>query len=534
MTSGLEVHTQPAGQATHSAGASSIESDSPAARYGFFALLVIAVPFLFWAGRHVTFALDEWQHLDGRSFNLRDVFRPHNGHWSIPSVVWFRLCYRVFGLTAYLPYQVPVILAHCTAALVLRQLMVRSGVRGWVASAVALGPLLFGTGRINITWGFQIGLIGSVLCSYVQLWLTSKEEVSRRDELLGVAVGIVGLTTSGVAVATTVGVGMALLIRRGVGAAMLQTAPLALVFGLYSLVFRDEAVDSITPTVGQFLDFFGNVFWQAVLALGWWAPVGAVLALVMVLGLVAPFEFSGEVRKQRLALPVGAATAAVVFAGLTSYTRAAAPFGGGQVDRYSHVLVFLLVPALASGAEALARRGTPLGVVGVAGVLIGLPGNVDKMDDRLIFVPIDNEGIEVLAHSPLLDEWPDDYGLGNFLVPEPTAGFLRDGARRGKISEPESPRIENVLGAEVSLGVAFRPGSADCPRSDANQVMVSLAEGESVQFSSPVSVRAVEGEAMSRGRPSMMGSGRIEAVGGPIELSIGAANAQQKPSVCEG
>jgi hypothetical protein len=79
-------------------------------------------------------------------------------------------------------------LAHVGTAVLLRMVMMRLGVRGWIATAAALAFLFFGWGRENIVFGFQVSLTGSVLCGLALFLLAEgPRSVTRRDWLaLGV------------------------------------------------------------------------------------------------------------------------------------------------------------------------------------------------------------------------------------------------------------------------------------------------------------------------------------------------------------
>ena len=59
-----------------------------------------------------------------------------------------------------MPYLVPVIAAHLTAAALLCVIMRRSDVDPWIATAAASAFALFGAGRDNVLWAIQIGYTG--------------------------------------------------------------------------------------------------------------------------------------------------------------------------------------------------------------------------------------------------------------------------------------------------------------------------------------------------------------------------------------
>ena len=90
----------------------------------------------------------------------------HNGHWITLLRLDYRLNFELWGLRSYLPYQIPAVLGHLASAVLLRQVCRRVGARGWIATATALAFLFFGTGRENMTLGFQVSLTGSLICGF--------------------------------------------------------------------------------------------------------------------------------------------------------------------------------------------------------------------------------------------------------------------------------------------------------------------------------------------------------------------------------
>ena len=106
----------------------------------FVAVLVLAFPLLLILGSEQWFFLDEWDFLAGRAaFDLGDLFRPHNEHWSTVPILVYRLLWSAFGLTTYVPYQAVVVALHLTAAALLWFVMRRSGVHPWIATLAGTG-----------------------------------------------------------------------------------------------------------------------------------------------------------------------------------------------------------------------------------------------------------------------------------------------------------------------------------------------------------------------------------------------------------
>ena len=100
------------------------------ARLTYIVAAVASVPLLlFWLGRYFWFYWDDWDFVAGRTaWNLQDLVRPHNEHWSTLPVLAYRAAFQVFGLHSYRPYQLMIVLCHVAVATLLRVIMRRVGV----------------------------------------------------------------------------------------------------------------------------------------------------------------------------------------------------------------------------------------------------------------------------------------------------------------------------------------------------------------------------------------------------------------------
>src|SRR5580700_7748854 len=104
----------------------------------FAAVQVYALVFWLNAGRLEWFYLDEWDFLAQRkATNLGDLFRPHNEHWTTIPILVYRALYSLFGLRAYLPYRLVVVVMYLTGAALLYVVILRAGVHPWIATAAA-------------------------------------------------------------------------------------------------------------------------------------------------------------------------------------------------------------------------------------------------------------------------------------------------------------------------------------------------------------------------------------------------------------
>src|SRR4029077_2625645 len=147
------------------------------------------------------FWADDWDFLAARTGgNLGDLFRPHYQHWTTLPILAYRLLWTIFGIRHYVPYQLLVIALHLVAALLLRTVMQRAGVRPWLATLIAGAFVFFGSGAENILIAFQITFVGSLVFGLAQLLLADHDGPVNRRDWLGLLAGLAALMCSGVGI----------------------------------------------------------------------------------------------------------------------------------------------------------------------------------------------------------------------------------------------------------------------------------------------------------------------------------------------
>lgn len=495
-----------------------------------------AFPLLLWFGREQWFFFDEWEMLANRDAReLHDLFAPHNGHWvTIPVLLW-RLNFRLFGLNSYLPYQMWAVLGHLAVVAVVWAATRRIGVRSWIATLTALPFVVFGSGALNILFAFQFSLTLSVACGIAHLLLVDHDGPLDRRDAAGLGIGAVGLMSSALAVPFTAGVGVTALVRRGWGVALLHTAPLALAFvGWWAVIGDDRDATGEYLIGADTLRFGGEMLRASFAALGQVPAVGVALAGLGILGLV---DAAREVRQERarLAVPLGLLAAAVGFAAVTGAARVR-EFGvqSAGEERYVYVVAGTLLPLVALGGEALARRATLLGLLPAALLVVGVPGNVDRLADRNPLLLGQPDQVEAIAHSPWIDDVPGERRL--LLQPwyprlNPTVEFLRVTAARGRIPEPKGVPRSVLLWADGVL--ALRQRDDDPPRCQLRRSSeLALRPGDALRFDGVLTVRVVRGG--TRSDPIRFDDRfgpRIDVMAGPLEVELSGAFGQ-RPRAC--
>lgn len=424
----------------------------------FFVILLVL-------GDERWFLGDEWTFLAGRETGeLGDYFQPVNGHWVVvPNLLW-RVLFEIFGLHTYRPYEILVIATHLTSACLLRAVMRRVGVNPWIATAAAGVFVLFGAGESNIVWGFQITLGGSLAAGIGHMLLADHDGGIDRRDWIGLGVGLIGLTSSGVGVVMVAAVGLAVLLRRGWKLALFHTAPLAVVYAAWWLVHRPSTVlypDGLPA--GDAAEAARRYGWLAVTgtfdAIGQNPVIAIILATMLVVGLLmAWLPLDRPTFGRRAGMPLALLLGAVALVATTLLSRAwALGPNEARADRYLHLFAALTLPALAVAGDALARRWRPLVPVVVVLFLAGIPGNIDEFERSVYgeqyFASQRHLTLNVARHERA-DEAPDWVTPEPQLAPDRTMGWLRQTIAEGKMPDAE-PTTDVDATFPVRFGVAF-------------------------------------------------------------------------------
>ena len=394
-------------------------------------------------GRREWFYHDDWDPLaTRRAGNLGDLFRPHNGHWITLPILMYRLFFAVFGLRAYLPYRIVVLVAYLATAALLLVVMRRAGTDPWIATGAASLFAFFGTGWANIIRPFQVTFVSSLALGLVYLILVDHDGPFDRRDAIGLAVGLLSLLTSGVAVVMVSVVGIALLFRRGWRIAALHTAPPAACFLVWLLAIGHQGGVTRSTVPGDIVSFVAEGFREAFGALGPAAWFGALFTPVLVIGIALAARqrrASGELTQ--IIVPLALLAGTIVFLTLSATGgRANTGAADARQSRYVSLVVAMLLPALAIALDALARRWRWFLAVGLALLLAGIPHNIhaaqtaqkplNAIYDRTKRVML------TVAHDPKARTVP------RMLRPEPaaahqvTVGWLLDGAAQHRIPAP--------------------------------------------------------------------------------------------------
>jgi hypothetical protein len=440
--------------------------------------------------RPMWFFQDEWDFLANRTaFNVHDLFQPHNEHWVTLPVLGYRALWWVFGLRTYRPYQFVIIVLHLGAALLIRTVMRRAGVRPWTATIVASILVFFGSGYQNIVLPVQITLVGSLVFGVVQLLLADHEGAVDRRDYLGLLAGLGALLCSGVGVSMVIAVGAAVLISRGWRPALLHTVPLSVIYLVWFSAIGHGGYTgkhARPVAVARFVRLIVDATFGAI---GHYPGLGWVLGALLVVGLVLAWRpLPAAERRSRAAAPVGLLIGAFSLLCITGYGRAGL-VNLDEKSRYLHLVAAMLLPALAIAADAIMRRWRVVAPVVVVVLVIGIPSNVNFIVDYMHRPLVRNEVVykrmmlslpQVAAAKEAPRGLVPERELAHFV----TIGWLLDGARSGRIPKPSRISAADAGMDEIRLSLeqfraVFIPAAYKCVDS-ATPLLFHLQTGQTI------------------------------------------------------
>jgi hypothetical protein len=504
----------------------------------FWVAVVAALPAILWWGRDHWFYFDEWQVLGAEGSAIPGYLEGHNGHWSTLVRLDYRLNFALWGMRTYLPYQLPAVLSHLVVAVLVREVARRCGARGWIATAAGLAFLVFGSGRENITLGFQVSLTGSLVCGFALLLLTDGPTTITRRDWLAFPVGVLGLMTSSVFVPMLVGLSVTTLLRRGVRVAAFYAVPLGAIYTAWYLRYGADSAGPLHLT-GRALRYAVRTFWSTFddLAQG---ITGILLLVVAAAALVAAVDRARRSASWAgAALPLGLAASWLTFAGLTAVARAETAVAPGTPTRFLHISAALLLPLIALGSEELARRHTLLGVAALVPLAIGLPGNLDELARTKGLFRTDRQLVYAIAHSAVIKDVPKTVRplqVGGAFQPPATAGWLARQATAGRIPEPDPsmpPALDLTATSRLVL-VQDRLDARDQPACPplVDPLALTLEEGDRLPFFGTITVTVTDGTHGSR--PRQFGTiygAVVRTMAGPVNVIV-EAGGPRPPRVC--
>jgi hypothetical protein len=512
-----------------------------------FALVEVgAFVFYLLLARTQWFFADEWEFLSGRGVNPSDLLRSHYGHWVAVPLVVYRLLWQVVGLRSYLPYVGVAIVLHLLAAALLWVVMRRAEINPWIATLTASTFVLFGAGAQDVLWAFQITFTGALVFGLVHLLLADHDGPVDRRDWFGLLAGTLGLMCSGVAVTMVIVVGVATLLRRSWRVSALHTVPLGVVYGLWWLRYS-HGNHSITGSAHQIIDWCVTGAAGVFGALGSVYGVGWVLAVILVGGgVLAVRESDPRITRGRLVLPSALLVGAAAFLLIAAFDRSGIGASAAKLSRYLHILAALVLPSIAVAFDTLLRRSRALGIVAIAALLVGIPGNITQANDYARRQrPVDDATRHLMlsiARTPLARTVPATLRPDPNRAPTLTLGWLRAGVASGRVpkTRPSTPTEALTNRLRLSLVELDQPSGLAC-RPLTAPVVLHLDTGGRFGIVGKTLVILVETRT-ARSAPVPFGIGllnpslahTLDVVAGPLTIHVGPAGPAGRlgPALC--
>lgn len=438
-------------------------------------------------GRHLWFYSDEWDYVVDRHpvSDPASLFRPHNGQWQTIPILIYRVLLSFTGVRHYWPYLGLVVVLYVTTCALTYLLMRRCGVRPWIAIVPASALVFLGVANENVIFGAQITYLGSIALGLGQLLLLSATWTTRRAVLV-VVMGAAALMCSNLGVVTAVVVALAVLFRRGWRSAAAVTVLPAIAFVLWWTAYGSASSSGLWRVV--------TFAWIGLRGTGrGYGQHGdfgfAALSVVLVAGLVLVALTSDQ--REKLSIAVALAVGALVFLVVTGSQRVTA-FGAesAAAPRYVGVVAILLVPVAGIAADALWSRWRAAGVLAVALLLMGVPGNISALGgihSRSDHIAATRRLILTLPVLPATATVPADLRPfpESFLAPLLTVGWVRAAARSGDLPSVRhpTPADRSTVRFRLRLYQTFAAGKPVGCRILTAPVTVPVAEGDALRIS---------------------------------------------------
>jgi hypothetical protein len=496
-------------------------------------------------GRFQWFYRDEWEFVAARKAgDLGDLFRPHNEHWTTAPILAYRLLYSVFGLRAYLPYRLLVLVLYLAAAALVFAVMLRAGVRPCIATAAASLYAFFGAGWQNIIQPFQVCFTAALVFGLVQLLLADHDGPLDRRDALGVGAGIVGLMCSGVGVSMLVIVGIAVCVRRGWRIAAVHAAPGAICFLVWYFSVGRTSYHARGVRGAALFRFVESGFRGTFRDLGQVAFVGLLLFAVLIAGLfVATSARRRSGRLAELAAPIALLSGSVVFLAITAVGRVGFGPDFARSARYVSLVAAMTIPALAVAADALVSRWRRALPVAVAIFLIGVPGNISALASaQRRLKPTYTTTRRLMSSLPRV---PMARRVPRSVRPDPvgaepvTIGWLLDAVAQHRLPAPA--RISPVELATDDFRLSFLQHAGVAPavscRTVRGPITLAVAPGDEIGLSaSGIFVRPARGLFLGPALLFLPGDGTVlDVVGEPHAVNVRRSSPfQAPPRVCVG
>ena len=319
-------------------------------------LLLVALVILVVAGQGQHFFRDDWAFIGGKlnALPFPDLYLlPHNEHWSLLPILAFRTLRATVGVGSYWPYLGLLLLLHLGVTHVLWRLMLVTGSKPIVATALAAIFSVLGAAAEDMVWAFQIGFVGSTLLGISAVYLAVTGTANWRKTAVLACLTLASLATSGVGLAFLIIVPLLLAWRQWRYAITAFGLPLLVYVMWYAmygswLTHPPSASETLPLTVGAFVALglvtaLTGYFGFETTTLGFFLIIGVLILAALTL---ACRDWMAN-RTLARRIPVAMCVGAVVFFGTAALARGGVGLKIATSSRYVYVAMALLIPGLA-------------------------------------------------------------------------------------------------------------------------------------------------------------------------------------------
>lgn len=427
--------------------------------------LLVGAGILGYANRNDWFFGDEWDFLLLRGLHhpLLGIWAPHNEHWSTLPILLYRAVVSIDGMHSIVPTIAVLLVAHLCVCHLLWRISLRCGADPWIATALVTIFVLLGSGAENLTSGFQIGFVGSVLFGLAALEADRLRVAPVTRLALNWVFLVCSLMCSGIGIAMTAASGFDQALRRGLRwAALTVSVPAVVYLVWYALAGRGDG--NTVAGQGQQGLAFSHITLASLLAVpsyvwtGVTAAIGNTVAIgdagtVLLLVLLAwVFYNVRETRTQRAtALALGGGTIALYL--LFGIARSGTPIPA-DASRYIYEGVALLLPlagiALSDLVRSAGRRSRPI-LYGL--IALSLISNVGSLRTQANSVGAADQAqkVQILAAARVLAD--GDRALSTRPLPAyvayPTSAEILRAERAHEFPHPTLSPVQIVTAQSV-------------------------------------------------------------------------------------
>jgi hypothetical protein len=254
--------------------------------------------------------------------------------------------------------------------------MRRFGVTAWISTLMTILLLVFGAGWENLMFAVQIVYNFSLLAFLGQLLLVDHDGPLDRRDGFGVAISLIGVSSSGFGPFFGFGVGLLLVLRRRWLAAVVAVVPQALAWIWWWLTWGSDPPGERGSSLRFVVDWTEHGLWAvfgSLTATGLLAWPAIVLCIAMAL-------WPGTGAYRRAPIIAMLATVLAMYIGIATRREVFGVFASAW-PRYQYMAAMIAAPVLAYGLDQIRRFASWARWIPRVVLLLAIARNVVWMHD---------------------------------------------------------------------------------------------------------------------------------------------------------